>query len=107
MDPYLQKIKSPFWEIKWREYIVLLSNLTSIYNSHERKSEYASKHGLFIVTLGWFVDSVTKNGKIHILLMLLNLCNLPVMGQNSVGQLRCCQKVNFFTETNIFHFSCV
>lgn len=28
---------------------------------HERKSAYASKHDLFIVTLGWFVDSVRKN----------------------------------------------
>ncbi|KAL4571160.1 hypothetical protein LXL04_017911 [Taraxacum kok-saghyz] len=46
-------------------YIVLLSNLTSIYNSHERKSEYASKHGLFMVTLGWFVDSVTKNVRLN------------------------------------------
>lgn len=39
----------------------------SIYSSHERKSDYASKHGakdgLFIVTLVWFVDSVRKNGK--------------------------------------------
>lgn len=36
-----------------------------VQSSHERKSEYASKHGLFIVTLGWFVDSVRKNVRLN------------------------------------------
>ncbi|KAI3682093.1 hypothetical protein L2E82_50125 [Cichorium intybus] len=30
-----------------------------IISSHECKTEYALKHGLFIITLGWFVDSIT------------------------------------------------
>lgn len=37
------------------------------YSFGGRKFEHALKHGsrngLFIVTLGWFVDSVRKNGK--------------------------------------------
>lgn len=41
--------------------------LNECYNFGGRKFEHALKHGarngLFIVTLGWFVDSVRKNGK--------------------------------------------
>ncbi|XP_052622134.1 uncharacterized protein LOC111893178 isoform X2 [Lactuca sativa] len=40
-----------------------------VQSSHERKSDYASKHGakdgLFIVTLVWFVDSVRKNVRLN------------------------------------------
>lgn len=41
--------------------------LNKCYSFGGRKFEHAAKHGsrngLFIVTLGWFVDSVRKNGK--------------------------------------------
>jgi hypothetical protein len=44
-----------------------LWNLNTSYSFGGRKFEHALKHGskigLFVVTLGWFVDSVRRNGK--------------------------------------------
>lgn len=49
--------------------------LNSSYSFHGRKYEHALKHGskigLSVVTLGWFVDSVRRNGKDHSFLFLL------------------------------------
>jgi hypothetical protein len=48
--------------------------LTLFYSFGGRKFEHALKHGsknsLFIVTLGWFVDSVRRNGKNELLFVL-------------------------------------
>lgn len=45
---------------------ILLSYLNTNYSFGGRKFEHALKHGLknglFVVTLGWFVDSVRRNG---------------------------------------------
>lgn len=55
--------------------------LNTCYSFGGRKFEHALKHGskngLFIVTLGWFVDSVRKNGKteLHFCFILMSCCS--------------------------------
>ncbi|KAK1414181.1 hypothetical protein QVD17_29922 [Tagetes erecta] len=50
-------------------FIVICGLLNANYSSGGRKFEHALKHGatngLFIVTLGWFVDSVRRNGRLN------------------------------------------
>lgn len=48
--------------------------LNTNHSFHGRKYEHAMKHGttngLFLVTIGWFVDSVKRNGSCSISLFL-------------------------------------
>ncbi|KAI4328582.1 hypothetical protein L6164_020922 [Bauhinia variegata] len=62
------------WHVQWStnyykiEMVDPGSHIHGIEGFGGRKFEYALKHGarhsLFVVTLGWFVDSVRKNGKL-------------------------------------------
>lgn len=54
--------------------------LNAYYSFGGRKFEHALKHGskngLFIVTLGWFVDSVKRNGNSELLFVIYVLVSM-------------------------------
>lgn len=67
---------------------MLLLIFNTGYSFGGRKFEHALKHGskngLFVVTLGWFVDSVKRNGKNQLLFcFMLISCICLIAGEKS------------------------
>lgn len=70
MDNNKVSLLSVFYIVSSAASAVVISNLNINHSVTGRKFDHAVKHGsrngLFLVKLGWFVDSVKRNGKIRI-----------------------------------------